>query len=207
MRWNGISRCEFYRKSMETEKTTWWEFPNRGKVIKEQILASQEKTKSTRAGLWKSQSGIRAGKLTIWVMLLEIITEFTRSISSGCYLELLGRWRFKGIGKNVSKSLLCQYQKRISNASVIHEVLGAPRYFKVYGQTEAKEPPTILMSLKPKNKFWTVVYLVLYNKLIATTKNTTKDCWSVEKFYCFKNGLTYPNQQSETVFRSISLMI
>ena len=67
MRWNGASRCEFDGKSMETETTTWSEFPNGGKAIVEQILASEERNKSKRAGLWKSQSGIQEGKLTIWV--------------------------------------------------------------------------------------------------------------------------------------------
>ena len=33
---------------METETTTWSEFPNRGKVIVEQILASEERNKSKR---------------------------------------------------------------------------------------------------------------------------------------------------------------
>ena len=50
---------------METEQTTWSEFPNGGKAIVEQILASEEINKSKRAGLWESQSGIRVGKLTI----------------------------------------------------------------------------------------------------------------------------------------------
>ena len=36
---------------METEKTTLSEFPNGGKVIVEQILASEEINKSKRAGL------------------------------------------------------------------------------------------------------------------------------------------------------------
>ena len=37
---------------METEKNTWSEFPNRGKTIVEQILASEERNKSKKAGLW-----------------------------------------------------------------------------------------------------------------------------------------------------------
>ena len=53
---------------------------NGGKVIVEQIVASLEWEKSKRAGLWESQSGIRVGKLTIWVR--SFITEFTRPISS-----------------------------------------------------------------------------------------------------------------------------
>ena len=61
------SRCEFDGKSMETETTMWSEFPNGGKAIVEQILVSEE-----RAGLWESQSGIRVGKLTIWIRSFEI---------------------------------------------------------------------------------------------------------------------------------------
>ena len=61
MRWNGTSRGEFDGNLMETETTTWSEFPNGGKAIVEQILASEEINKSKRAGLWESQSGIRVG--------------------------------------------------------------------------------------------------------------------------------------------------
>ena len=42
----GISCFEFIGKSMETETTTWWEFPNGRKTIVKQILASEEKNKS-----------------------------------------------------------------------------------------------------------------------------------------------------------------
>ena len=72
MQWNGASCCELVGKSMETETTTWSEFPNGGKAIVEQILASEEINKSKRAGLWELQSDIRVGKLIIWVSLLEI---------------------------------------------------------------------------------------------------------------------------------------
>ena len=71
MRWNGASRCEFDGKSMETEITTWSEFPNGGKAIVEQIPASEEINKSKTAGLWESQSAIWVGKITIWVILFE----------------------------------------------------------------------------------------------------------------------------------------
>ena len=64
MQWNGVSHCEFDRKSMETETTTWLEFPNGEKAIAEQILASEEINKSKIAGLWESQSGIRVEKYT-----------------------------------------------------------------------------------------------------------------------------------------------
>ena len=58
-------------KVMETETTTWSEFSNGGKAIVEQILASEERNTSKRAGLWESQSGIQVGKLTIWVSHLK----------------------------------------------------------------------------------------------------------------------------------------
>ena len=73
MKWT--SHCELDEKSMETESTLWSEFPNGGKAIVEQILASEEREKSKRAVLWESQCGIRIGKLTIWVRSFEIITE------------------------------------------------------------------------------------------------------------------------------------
>ena len=38
----------------QTETTTWSEFPNGGKASVEQILASEERYKSERAGLWQS---------------------------------------------------------------------------------------------------------------------------------------------------------
>ena len=72
MQWNGVSHCEFDRKSMETETTTWLEFPNGGKAIAEQIIASEEINKSKIAGLWESQSGIWVEKLSIWVRSFEI---------------------------------------------------------------------------------------------------------------------------------------
>ena len=66
---------------METEKTTWSEFPNVVKAIVEQIIASEEINRSRIAGLIESLPGIRGGNLTIWVRSFEI-TEFTTSISS-----------------------------------------------------------------------------------------------------------------------------
>ena len=44
---------------METETTTWSEFPNRGDAIVEEILASEEISKSKRVALWESQFGIQ----------------------------------------------------------------------------------------------------------------------------------------------------
>ena len=67
MQWNEISHCEFDGKSVETETAKWSEFSNERKALVEQMLASEEINKSKRAGLWESQSGIRVGKLTIWV--------------------------------------------------------------------------------------------------------------------------------------------
>ena len=72
MPWNGASCFKFIGKSMETGTTTWSEFPNGVKTIVEQILMSEERNESKRAGLWGSQSGIWVGKLTIWVRLFEI---------------------------------------------------------------------------------------------------------------------------------------
>ena len=72
MRWNEASLFEFIKKLMETKTTIWSEFPNGGKTIAEQILASEQRNKSKRAGLWESQSGISAGKVTIWVKSFEI---------------------------------------------------------------------------------------------------------------------------------------
>ena len=55
--------------SMQTETTTL-EFPNGGKAILEQILASEEINPEEQDR--ESQSGIWLGKLTIWVMSFEI---------------------------------------------------------------------------------------------------------------------------------------
>ena len=38
MQWNGTCSFEFYWKIMESETTTWWEFPNAGKAAVEHIL-------------------------------------------------------------------------------------------------------------------------------------------------------------------------
>ena len=40
MQWNGASQCELVGKSLETETTTWSEFPNRGKATVEQMMYS-----------------------------------------------------------------------------------------------------------------------------------------------------------------------
>ena len=67
-----LTFLEFDGKSMETETTTWSEFPNGGKVFVKQIVVSEEIHKSKKAGQWESQSGIRVGKLTTWVRSFEI---------------------------------------------------------------------------------------------------------------------------------------
>ena len=51
MQRNGASHCEFDGKSIETETTTCSEFPNGGKAIAEQLLASEKRNKSKRTGL------------------------------------------------------------------------------------------------------------------------------------------------------------
>ena len=63
MWWNGASCFEFIGKSMETDTTTWSEVPNGGKDIVEQMLASEDRNKSTRAGLPE--------QLTFWVRSFE----------------------------------------------------------------------------------------------------------------------------------------
>ena len=49
---------------METETATSSEFPIGGKAIKEQILASEGRNNSKRAGMRESQSEIQVGNLT-----------------------------------------------------------------------------------------------------------------------------------------------
>ena len=81
MKW-GI-RFEFGKKSLETETTTWSEFPNGWKAIVKQVIAPEKRKKSKRPGLWESQSAIQVGKIIIWVKSFEIekLKEFTRSFS------------------------------------------------------------------------------------------------------------------------------
>ena len=62
---------------METKTTTWAEFPNAGKAILEQILASKERKKPKKPELGESHSGILIGKFTS-----SIRSEFTQSITS-----------------------------------------------------------------------------------------------------------------------------
>ena len=65
-------RFEFEGKSMENETTTWSEFFNGGKATTEQILGSDERNRSKRAGLCGLYySAIGVGTLTIWVSSFE----------------------------------------------------------------------------------------------------------------------------------------
>ena len=79
-------------KSKETETTTWSEFPNGGKAIIEQILASEEINESRRAGLriivWYLSR--KANHLSKVVWERKTITELTISISSA----RIGKWVF-----------------------------------------------------------------------------------------------------------------
>ena len=74
MQWNEASHFEFDAKSMETETRTWSEFPNGGKAIVGQILASEKKKINPNEQDCENHSlgGIQVGKLTIWVRLFEI---------------------------------------------------------------------------------------------------------------------------------------
>ena len=72
---------------MQTEKTTWSELPNGGKAIVEQILTSEEKNKSKRAGLWESQAKMQVGKLTILVRSFEIEKLLQSSLDVSVPLE------------------------------------------------------------------------------------------------------------------------
>ena len=71
MQWNRAFRFQLDRKSVNIE-SHWKPLENHWKAIAEEILASQERKKSKRAGLWESQSGIQLGKLTIRVRSSEI---------------------------------------------------------------------------------------------------------------------------------------
>ena len=75
--------CEFDGKSIETETTTWSEFPNGGKTIVGQITASKEINKCKRAGLWQPQwdPSRKVNHLSKVIWDRKYITEFTRSIS------------------------------------------------------------------------------------------------------------------------------
>ena len=82
MKWGSyisLWRYLLFSFHMETETTTWSEFPNEGKaIVVEQILVSEKINKSKRAGItvWK----VNHQSKVIWDR--KFITEFTRSISS-----------------------------------------------------------------------------------------------------------------------------
>ena len=86
MRWNRASHCEIDKKSMETETTTWSEFPNGGKAIAEQTPASKKKkkkvqnSKTGRITVWDPSREVNHLSMVMWDR--KIITEFTSSISS-----------------------------------------------------------------------------------------------------------------------------
>ena len=63
MPWNWVSNCVFDGKLMETETTTWSEFPNGGKAIIEQILVLEE--------INPKEQDFENGKVTIWVRSFE----------------------------------------------------------------------------------------------------------------------------------------
>ena len=72
---------EFTGKSMETQKTAQSEFTNGEKAIAEQILASEERKKSKRAGMLRvtvRDPSMKVNHLKSFV----ISPEFTRSTSS-----------------------------------------------------------------------------------------------------------------------------
>ena len=73
---NQASHCEFDGKLKETEAPTWPEFPNGGKAIVEQILVSEERNKSKRAGL-----RVTVRDPSKKVNHLSEVISFTRSIS------------------------------------------------------------------------------------------------------------------------------
>ena len=69
MWWNGASCCEFDGKLMVTE-TTWSEFPNGGKAIVEEMLASEEektpKGKIMRITVWDPSRKVNHVSKIIW---------------------------------------------------------------------------------------------------------------------------------------------
>ena len=63
MQYNQASPFEFDGKSMEAETATW------GRVVVEQILASEERNKPKRAGLWETVRN-RSRKVNLLIILL-----------------------------------------------------------------------------------------------------------------------------------------
>ena len=84
MQWLGVSYCEFDGKPMETETTTWSEFPNGRTATADKILTSEKRNKSKRADCESHSMGSsrKVNHLRKFISDRKIITEFTRSISS-----------------------------------------------------------------------------------------------------------------------------
>ena len=72
--------------------------------------------------------------------------------------------------------------------------VGRPRYGRDYGRSLQLSQG--LQSLKMSNSGLLYARQVLQNKPTAATKVNTKDCWPQEKFCCFKNWLTDPNEKA-----------
>ena len=61
MQWKKPFIFKFERNSMKTEETISSKLCNGGKIIAEQILASNDRNKSEKSGLQESQSAIQLG--------------------------------------------------------------------------------------------------------------------------------------------------
>ena len=156
MRWNGVSHFEFDGNSMETEATTWLEFPNGGKAIVEQILASEKTNKSKRARMWQPQSGIQVGMLTVWVRLSDIknynrihqVYHFHQNRLSSTY-----------DGRCLWKTHLCWMKQRQKLRIKTKKVINGGRRSKTLNEVKPveninKKPQTFLeMSCKRKSFF------------------------------------------------------
>ena len=73
---------------METETKTWLKLSNEGKIIVEQILAAEERTKSNKKeernsnlGIIASDPSTNVNHLTYAIWDRKVVTKFTRSIS------------------------------------------------------------------------------------------------------------------------------
>ena len=84
MWWNRACHCEYDAKSMGTETIPWSEFPNGGKAIVEQILASSKNwiQKSRTVKITVRDLSRKTDYLGKVAWDRKIIAEFTRSISS-----------------------------------------------------------------------------------------------------------------------------
>ena len=93
---------------METETTTWSEFPDGGKTVVEQILASEErnpKEQDYEITVWDPSRKVNYLSKVIWDG--KIITQFTRSISSTKISKPVPMMDFKvSKDKNISRWLI-----------------------------------------------------------------------------------------------------